>query len=363
MICFIWDGFPQYAARCVGAFVKASTEKVVVVATRPKVPIEGMEKVCGCPVHWVGFDEKRTLREILGEVPRAAIVSGWFSSLFNRWRDEVRTQGGKAVAMCDNNWMGLSLREFVKAVRFKLLFRNKYDGFFVPGASGVKLLRFYGVAREKIATGMYSADASIFRDGKPLPEREKKIIYVGQFIERKNVRRLVEAFYRSRKEVDIGGSNSGCADGWTLELYGSGPLKDELVNLASNLNSQLSTFNSRISVNDFVQPEQLFGLYQSARLFCLPSLWEHWGLVVHEATLSGCPLLLSKHIGAADDLLIEGKNGWTFDQYSVDDMALVLKRAMELDDADLSAMQTESLLMAKNASLEKFVSGVKKMIA
>lgn len=355
MICFIWDGFPQYAARCVGAFVKSTTEQVVVLASRPKVPIRGMEKVCGCPVHWVGFDEKRTLREILGEVPRAAIVSGWFSSLFNRWRDEVRTLGGKAVAMCDNNWIGWSFREFVKAVRFKLLFRNKYDEFFVPGASGVKLLQFYGVERAKIATGMYSADASIFNDGKPLPEREKKIIYVGQFIERKNVRRLVEAFYRSRKEVDIGGSNSGCADGWTLELYGSGPLKDELVNLASNLNSQLSTFNSRISVNDFVQPEQLTSLYQSSQIFCLPSLWEHWGLVVHEAALSGCVLLLGNRTGAADDLLVEGKNGWAFDPFSVDDMARVMKMAMDADDAALTAMQTESLRMAKNVSLANFV--------
>ena len=334
-----------------GAFVKSTTEKVVIVATCPKVPIRGMEAVCGCPLQWVDFDEKRTLREILGEVPCAAIVSGWFSPLFNRWRDEVRVQGGNVAAMCDNNWMGWSFREFAKAIRFRLLFRNKYDGFFAPGASGVKLLRFYGVNREKIATGLYSADATTFHDGKPLSEREKKIIYVGQFIERKNVRRLVQAFARAN------------VPSWSLDLYGSGPLKDELLELASTLNSQLSTLNSCIGVHDFVQPEQLAGLYQSARLFCLPSLWEHWGLVVHEAVLSGCPLLLSRQIGAADDLLVEGKNGWTFDQYCVDDMARVLKRAMELDGAALSAMQTESLQMAKNASLEKFVSGVKKMIA
>ena len=348
MICFIWDGFPQYAARCVGAFVRASGESVVVVATRPKVPIEGMENVCGCPVHWVDLCEKRSLGAILGEVPRVAIVSGWFSSLFNRWRDEVRFHGGKAVAMCDNNWMGWSLREFVKAVRFRLLFRNRYDGFFVPGKSGVKLLQFYGVERGQIENGMYSADASVFHDGKPLPKREKKIIFVGQFIERKNVRRLVEAFYRARCEVESG-------SGWVLELYGSGSMRDELINLASTLNSQLVTLNSRISVNDFVQPEQLAFLYQSARIFCLPSLWEHWGVVVHEAALSGCVLLLGNRMGAANDLLTEGENGWTFDPYDVGEMAQKMKWAMGADDATLSAMQAESLRMAKTVSLVNFV--------
>ena len=49
MICFAWDGFPQYAARCVGAFVKTTSEQVVVVGTRPDVPVElgarvGVEK-------------------------------------------------------------------------------------------------------------------------------------------------------------------------------------------------------------------------------------------------------------------------------------------------------------------------------
>lgn len=349
MICFVWDGFPQYAARCVGAFVKSTSEKVVVVATRPKVPIEGMEKVCGCTVHWVDFDEKRPLKEVLGEVPRAAILSGWFSSLFNRWRDEVRAQGGRAIAMCDNNWMGWSLREFVKALRFRLLFRNKYDGFFVPGTSGVKLLQFYGVEREKIATGMYSADASIFHDGKPLPEREKKIVYVGQFIERKNVRRMLEAFVRSRYEVE-GDS------GWELHLYGSGPLKDELNQTIKQSNNQT------IHIHDFVQPEQLASLYQSARIFCLPSLWEHWGLVVHEAALSGCALLLGNRTGAADDLLVEGKNGWAFDPYSVDDMARVMKIVMGADDATLTAMQTESLRMAKNVSLANFVRACENLV-
>ena len=149
MICFAWDGFPQYAARCVGAFVKTTAEQVVVVGTRPDVPVEGMEQCCGCKVVWVERTDARPLAMVIGEVPRLIVLSGWSIPAFNRYRDEVRRAGGRAVAMCDNNY-AFSFKECLRAIRFRLLFRGKYDGFFVPGKSGVKLLRFYGVPQEKI---------------------------------------------------------------------------------------------------------------------------------------------------------------------------------------------------------------------
>ena len=53
MIVFAWGGFPQYAARLVGAFVKSTDERVCVVGKPPAVAVEGMEKCTGCEIHWV----------------------------------------------------------------------------------------------------------------------------------------------------------------------------------------------------------------------------------------------------------------------------------------------------------------------
>lgn len=347
MICFIWDGFPQYAARCVGAFARSADERVVVVASRPAVPIKGMEEACGCDVFWIDYGDKRSLCDIIGERPRAAIVSGWFSPTINRWRDEVRGVGGHVIAMCDNNWHGFSFRELAKALRFRALFRNKYDGFFVPGNSGVRLLRFYGVPEKKIATGLYAADAAVFRDGKPIPEREKKIICVARFIDWKNARRLIRAY------VKIGKSNAG----WSLDFYGSGPLREELIREIEQ------SGNRTIHLHDFLQPEQLAEKYRESRIFCLPSLNEHWGLVVHEGALSGCVLLLSKNVGAAADLLENGVNGLSFDPYDVDDMANALVRAMKMSGDQLEKARRKSLEMAENISPEKFAEVVGKLVA
>lgn len=361
MILFAWDGFPQYAARCVRAFVRSTNEKVVVVATRPDVPVEGMERVCNCPVRWINGDglfDLRLLDCLVGQEERITlVVSGWCVPAFNRLAADVRAKGGRVICMVDNYMMGGGffglglfdcLIELLRAVRFRLTLRKRFDGFLVPGKAGHRLLRFYGIPDEKIAEGMYAADETLFKSGPSLSERPKKVIYVGQFIERKNVKRLVEAFQKA-KAKDEGEQR------WELHLYGSGPLKDELNQTIRQSNNQT------IHIHDFVQPEQLADLYRSARFFCLPSLEEHWGLVVHEAALSGCGLLLSNRIGAAEDLLAEGKNGLTFDPLSVDDMARVMDMAMETDDVMLTTMQQESLRLAMNASLEKFVEGVKRL--
>lgn len=344
MIVFAWSGFLQYAARCVGAFVKATDENVVVVATRPRVPIEGMEKLCGCPVHWidggVGVEERWT------EDVDTLIVSGWGIPAFNQLADDVRRRGGRVICMVDNNFV-FSVKEIVKAIRFRLKLRKKYDGFFVPGKSGRRLLRFYGVPDDKIAEGLYSADESLFTPGLPLSKREKMIIYVGQLCDRKNVKRMCEAFEMAKvKGVGVGR--------WELHLYGAGPLKEELTQTIQNSKTQT------IHIHDFLQPEELAAKYREARVFCLPSVEEHWGLVVHEAALSGCFLLLSDVVGAAEDFATK-ENAALFGAEDLKAMTAAFKRVMTMDDEALDRAGEICVKMSKNASLDKFVQGLRML--
>lgn len=341
MICFAWREFPQYAARCVGAYVKETDEEVVVVATSPRVPISGMDELAGCKVFWIEINDKRPIEMICGEVPRILIVSGWATECFNRFRDEVHSSGGRVIAMIDNNFR-LSFKECVRALRFRLMLRKRYDGFLVPGASGVRLMRFYGVDAANISTGMYVADARVFKSTSALKNRAKKVIYVGQLVERKNVINMCEAF-------------SNANDGsWTLELYGCGKLKNRLL-------EEYGT-NANIKVFDFLQPEKLSVKYAESRVFCLPSREEHWGLVVHEAALSGCVLLLSDRVGAADDFLAE-HNGFRFSPYDRKGMALCFKKAMTMSDSDLDIAQAESIMQSAKFRLSSFVNAIKRVVS
>ncbi len=356
MICFCWSGLPQYAARCIRAVADSTDERVAILATRPKVPIQGMDKICGGHIIWVEANEKRSLRDLLGQLPRCIFLSGWNVKAFCRYRDEVRSNGGTAVVMCDSYWSlspvtPLSWRwwwtvaiECAKSVRFRLWQRHKYTAFFTPGQSGVRLLRFYGAPRGRILTGMYTADDTLFFKGKPLHERDRKIIYVGQFIERKNVLRLARAFI-----------NVNASGAWTLDMYGSGPLRGALEELAK------VEGGGRLRIHDFLQPEELAAKYREARVFCLPSHDEHWGLVVHEAALSGCVLLLSNKIGAAADLLAS-RNGMLFMPRDIASLENALHWAFSLTDDQLNVAQEESVRLAAEVSINKFVQSVKTLI-
>ena len=341
MICFSWLGFPQYGARCVRAFVRSTKERVVVVASRPDVPVNGMEKLSECEVHWVGLNDIVSLKKLLGEVPRALTVPGWKFDLFNRFRDEVHANGGRVIAGVDNNYLP-TLKTFLKMLQFKLLYRNKYDGFWVPKKSGQKLMRFYGIPEEKVFTGSYSADESLFSNGRPLAERPKRILYVGRFIPLKNIHRLCSAFLSVDRSI---------RDGWSLELYGCGPLKDSYPK------------DKSIVIHDFVQPEQLASIYQSARVFVLPSKWDHWGFVLHEAALSGCVVLSSRRCGASLDFIEEGVNGYSFSPFSTSQIKKALANVMSMTDEQLAGAQQKSLELAHQVSIQGFVDSVKKISA
>ena len=336
MICFSWLGFPQYGARCVRAFARSTNERVAVVASRPDVPVRGMDELAGCEVHWVGLNDAATLKEILGEIPRVITVPGWRYKLFNRFRDEVHANGGKVIVGVDNNYE-VSFKEVIKSLQVRLVYRRRYEGFWVPSVSGRKLMRFYGVPENKIFTGSYSADGSLFCDGAPLPDREKRLLFVGRFNDRKNVLCLCNAFLRA---------NQITRQEWTLEMCGCGPLKDILPK------------TPEIIIHDFVQPEELAGIYQKARAFILPSKEEHWGLVLHEAALSGCVILASKRCGASDDFVEDGVNGFLFSPFSCAQMTTVIANVMRMTDKQLLSAQQKSLGLGQKVSTQSFVDAV-----
>lgn len=344
MICFCWSGFPQYAARCVGAFVAQSHEEVVVVATRPKVPVLGMENLCGCRVSWLET-EATDIIDIDARLVSVVIVSGWFNPVFNRFVSRVIQMGGRTVVMVDNNFRP-SFKEIIKAIRFRALFKRKYDRYIVPGASAKRLLKFYGVKEKDIRTNLYSADASVFFNGEDLDQRPKQIVFVGQLCERKNVLVLLEAFIKSRI----------WERGWQLLYFGSGPLRNELISRI--VRHKMSDY---VRVNDFMQPEQLAHEYRQSRAFVLPSIEEHWGLVVHEAALSGCLLLLSDRVGAAEDLAGEW-NAFLFNPKSVSSIVSSFVKMASLSCSQLKKCQEESLRLANRISTEGFVKSLQSLI-
>lgn len=321
-IAFSWQGLPQYAARQLRPAIAQLGQPCAVIGTRPAVPIQGMEAALGQPIHWVEGAQVVRWADLGLAVPKVFFQAGWSCPAFNALGDEVRAAGGKVCLLMDNDWRG-DLRQGFGGLWFRLARKRKFAAVLVPGASGRRLARWYGFPEAAIFEGLYGADPAVFFDGPPLAARPKRILFVGQYIERKDCLGLAAAFVSVADQLPE----------WELHLYGSGPLQDKIPG------------HPRIRVHGFVQPTELGGLYRSARIFALPSFSEAWGLVVHEAALSGCQLLLSAAIGSRHDFA-DQKNAMEF---PVGDRAALARGLLQLASAGDYALvraQAESRVLA-----------------
>ena len=125
----------------------------------------------------------------------------------------------------------------------------------------------------------------------------------GRFIERKNFRFLIEVFARLR------------AQGYShlnLVIIGEGPEKYNLEQVV--LEHRLE---DDVYFPGWVEFDELGGLYGGAKAFVHPAYSEAWGLVINEAMAAGCPVLMSRKVGAASELLQKNELGFDpFDHLS-----------------------------------------------
>ena len=115
-----------------------------------------------------------------------------------------------------------------------------------------------------------------------------RYLYVGRLIERKGLDVLLEAFRR----LEAG----------ELWVAGDGPLRGEVEAAAAR--------EPRLRLLGHLEGEALADVYREADVLIVPSYYEPWGLVVHEALAHGLPVIVSDQVGAGDDLVEPGANGY-----------------------------------------------------
>ncbi len=130
------------------------------------------------------------------------------------------------------------------------------------------------------------------------PHPAPTFLYVGRLAPEKNVVGLL----RSYLEFRAGGGT------WGLTLVGDGPEAADLRSLAA-----ASAFRESIHFFGHKRSSELPDFYGAATCFVLPSTREPWGLVVNEAMAAGLPAIVSRRCGCAEDLILPGETGLTFD--------------------------------------------------
>ena len=186
-----------------------------------------------------------------------------------------------------------SRRGIARAVRRQAA--RMADTFVTYGRLASQQLLSLGVPRDRIVTGINTVDAETVgqlvdnhRDHECSVSRGGRVrfLFVGQFLERKGVRELLEAFTYVPSEAA------------SLTLVGYGPLEAELRSMVANKGMANVHFAGRTTTLS-----EAARYYAEADVLVMPSLVEVWGLVVNEALASGLYVLASNRAGATPDLI------------------------------------------------------------
>jgi glycosyltransferase involved in cell wall biosynthesis len=164
------------------------------------------------------------------------------------------------------------------------------------GADPARTFRFANtpdVAALRAAVDEARPGRDAFRASLTTPADAVVTLFVGRLIGAKDPRSLLDA--QTILERD------GAAP-W-LWIAGDGPESKVLRDLAAERKlGHVRFLGPR-------RPSELPAVWAAADLFCLPSLHEPWGVVVNEAMAARLPVVLSDRVGAAADLLVDGRNG------------------------------------------------------
>ncbi|TWT65555.1 glycosyltransferase family 4 protein [Crateriforma conspicua] len=177
-----------------------------------------------------------------------------------------------------------------------------------------------------------------------LPSRY--FLNLGRFVEKKNLETLIQAYALfakcSTRAVDLVLVGSGDQETRLKELavhcglrvHGPNAVIAEPTPEHSNMGYPIRSTAGEdcasptptVYFMGFRQIEENPTFYALAEAFIIPSVREEWGLVVNEAMACGLPVIVSRAVGCAEDLVQEGKNGFLFDPEDADALACCLIR-------------------------------------
>jgi len=177
------------------------------------------------------------------------------------------------------------------------------DAIVVPSKIAAASFVDRGIAPGKVFVNHLGVDLSQFS-----PPREPRetavpvILCVGALSVRKGTAALFNAF------AQIDGR---------AELVCVGPVEPDFRRVLETLPADNVTLLGAVSRDD------VHDAYQSADIFCLPSVEEGFGMVVLEAMASGLPVIVSDQVGAVD-LIDDGTDGLIVERGDTDALAAAL---------------------------------------
>ncbi len=166
--------------------------------------------------------------------------------------------------------------------------------------------------------------------------RRNRVLAVSRLFERKGIQYLIDAFRELQTD-------------WELVVAGDGPYLETLHNRAAGA-------GVNVTFTGFLKSDELSELYESAKIFVLPSLRENFPVVLLEAMAAGCAIITTSGSGCEE---VVGDAGVIVEPQSADalghSLRLLIENDGEIERLGRLALERTSLF-SEAAIAERFAS-------
>lgn len=287
--------------------------------------------------YWTYSDVFKALKDAR---PNLIIIGGWSSPGYwaaRRWaiRNNIPLVFWSESHSLSTRTLGIWPFNIVKT-----RFLKPFAGGYAFSTLSSTYLQSLGMSADKIVESYNLPDILAFQKCERIGESQVPVLlYVGQLIDRKGVIRLLEELALVKDQP------------WRLDIVGDGYLRESLINKTRDL-----SLSERIRFLGFIQPEKLSDVYRTADILFMPSFNEVWGLVLHEALLSGVFVIGSDRAAASHALIQEGVNGYMCSPFQSGVLARVIRNALEQVPFDRVAIRETIAEITIEREVDKLVN-------
>lgn len=328
---FLMKTLSGFFSRCIEALASFPDIEILVICEAPRTdaPYEP-EEVTPAGVEVRNWNSPPDGQELLKAVsdfdPQVVLICGWE---IQPYRHVALKLSGRAlrVLYMDNQWLATP-KQYLGVATSRLYIHPYFDIAFLPGRNQEVFATKLGFGAGQIWRGACSCDYDRFAGAATAVNEEARrlsFVFVGRLVSEKGVDTLAEAY---------AGYRSASPNPWGLEIYGTGPM------------AGLFDGAEGVALKGFVQPRDLAGILSTAGCLVIPSRFEPWGAVIHEATASRLPVICTNRCGAAPHLVEDGANGYVIEPGNPRMLTRALLRISEVDQGELAEMRIVSERLA-----------------
>lgn len=250
----------------------------------------------------------------------------------------TRVHKAKHIAWTD----GTAISETVLTPIHRVVRHHIYprSAAFVGASDGsVELYRKYKVPKDLVFKSRLAADNERFFAVGPVAKKYD-FIFSGRFTEIKNPFFAIDVVKGVARKLGRKVS---------IAFIGAGSLEAQMRS-AANVEGVEAHFLG------FAQQDELPARYAASRLLLFPTLWDPWGVVANEACAAGVPVLVTPVAGAANELIVNDKNGFVL-PLEVDRWVDAAARLLT-DQALYERFSAESREMVRDYTYENSAKGL-----